>query len=571
MNTIVKKITEKSYIIPLLLFLLGVLLCIFNPMEHHSSHGDLESTDVTSSCFYVSEDGSLSNLTSYLESVEITKGSQHTLRLELPVHFPSHYSLTFTTVNCLVNVRCLGDTIYETTLTDSSVDYDTIGKVTHLVNIPIAYRGQPVNIILTPTSEADVRLITEVISGDGHNLTSSFAHGSLQTLFVTIFIIFSGILLFLLGLGRISAKHGKSFLYFGLFSISYGLVDLLRQDFITLISDNSITGYEIYLLSLAFLPYPIMQYIILQAEAPVSWYRRILEVIPLLNFLFAIFVLFTDIIPLNYTWDISFYVVAFCIVVSLCYAIKHIITARIWKYPRTYLPYIIYYLFLIIILIEYLIFYQNPQDNFIIISNYVLLLTNLTFLISFTMECKPLIELGANSAHLKNAAYIDSLTGLGNRTALNQDMEELDNQLGPDSSLAIVQLDINYLKRTNDILGHIAGDRLLQNAAIAINEGFASYGNCYRFGGDEFVVILKNNPKEKYNLGISAMENACERINRTLDPMEHVSIAYGIAYYAHGTDTSLWRVQERADVAMYERKRAMKEKKKQKKHEDDRL
>lgn len=570
MSSLTKKFQEKFYIIPILLFFFGIILCMFNPIQLHSSHANTGITNITESCFYVQEDGSLSNVDSYLESVHIKKGAQHILNLELPVHMSNHYSLTFTTVNCMVDVRYGKETIYETTLS-SSDEYETIGKITHLVNIPVTYRGQTIDIILTPTSNIDVRLVSEVLCGDGHYLTLNVAQGSLHTLFVAMFIIFSGAFLFALGVGRISARHGGSFVYFGLFSIAYGLANLLRLDFITLVTENSILGYEIYLLSLAFLPYPIMEYMILQAGAPDTWRRRFLEVVPLLNFLFEIVALITKAVPLNYVWNITFYVIAFCIVVSLYYAIRHSVSVQIWKHPLPYLPYISYYVFLVVIIIEYIVYFFNQQKSFIMISDYLLLITNITFLVSFAMECKPLIEIGANSDQLKKAAYLDSLTGLCNRTALNQDMDKLESQLRPDSSIAIVQLDINYLKRTNDVLGHIAGDRLLKNAAAAIDEGFSSYGTCYRFGGDEFVVILKNNPKEKYNLGISAMESACERINRTLDPMEHVSIAYGIAYYIHGTDVGLWKVQERADTAMYERKRTMKERKKIKEHADNRL
>ena len=47
-------------------------------------------------------------------------------------------------------------------------------------------------------------------------------------------------------------------------------------------------------------------------------------------------------------------------------------------------------------------------------------------------------------------------------------------------------MDLNGLKRTNDSLGHAAGDELIQNAGLIIDESFKDYGTSYRIGGDEF-------------------------------------------------------------------------------------
>ncbi len=82
-------------------------------------------------------------------------------------------------------------------------------------------------------------------------------------------------------------------------------------------------------------------------------------------------------------------------------------------------------------------------------------------------------------------ALVDPLTGLGSRAALE---EMLDRPFrGP--GLAFM-MDLNNLKLINDTLGHAAGDELLRAAAACIRQAFEPAGQCFRFGGDEFAVLL---------------------------------------------------------------------------------
>ncbi len=161
---------------------------------------------------------------------------------------------------------------------------------------------------------------------------------------------------------------------------------------------------------------------------------------------------------------------------------------------------------------------------------------------------------------LRSAAETDALTGLPNRYSLECNV--LENN-GINGSMAVILFDVNYLKRINDTKGHLAGDKLIQDAAACILESFGkgNSGNCYRIGGDEFVSILSNVSEEEVQSRIDRFRFALER--------ENISVSVGYAYAAKATDDSFNSLMMEADKKMYTQKkqtheqdRAKKEKKK---------
>ena len=101
-------------------------------------------------------------------------------------------------------------------------------------------------------------------------------------------------------------------------------------------------------------------------------------------------------------------------------------------------------------------------------------------------------EESAKSAVYQELAYKDILTGLGNRTAYEEKLETLDDIILLNQNTAVIMLDIDKLKIVNDTWGHRGGDSLIRDAAECIWNAYGDIGDCYRVGGDEFIVILKN-------------------------------------------------------------------------------
>ena len=96
-------------------------------------------------------------------------------------------------------------------------------------------------------------------------------------------------------------------------------------------------------------------------------------------------------------------------------------------------------------------------------------------------------------AEANHIAFHDLLTGLANRARCQRDLVELISDTQEDHSFAVVQIDLDNFKRTNDTLGHMAGDYLLQVVGERLRllaDEFPDF-KPYRWGGDEFVGIIR--------------------------------------------------------------------------------
>ena len=95
---------------------------------------------------------------------------------------------------------------------------------------------------------------------------------------------------------------------------------------------------------------------------------------------------------------------------------------------------------------------------------------------------------------------LDPLTGISNRHAYIEELQKLTAAEDIPNDLVVYSIDINGLKKTNDTLGHSAGDELICGAADCITTIFDKYGKTYRTGGDEFIVIANIETTQIYSL-----------------------------------------------------------------------
>lgn len=149
-------------------------------------------------------------------------------------------------------------------------------------------------------------------------------------------------------------------------------------------------------------------------------------------------------------------------------------------------------------------------------------------------------------------AYVDGLTGIANRMAFNDAFTRL--QESPVSA-AVVSLDVNRLKGTNDTYGHIEGDKLIRIAASSIKEAFEDIGTAYRYGGDEFMVLIPNYSHAGVERACNKLEAIERRVNADGVLPDGISIAYGGARYDAAKDHTLEDTMRRADSAMYAAKK----------------
>ena len=149
----------------------------------------------------------------------------------------------------------------------------------------------------------------------------------------------------------------------------------------------------------------------------------------------------------------------------------------------------------------------------------------------------------------------DPLTGVKSKHAYNEAEERIDRRIeeGSIQNFGVIVFDLNDLKRINDQKGHEAGDEYIQSACRLICTHF-KHSPVFRIGGDEFVAILEG---EDYWNQEDLLENFEKIILGNLEH-ERIVIAFGCSNFDSEHDSSIRKVFERADAAMYKEKSLLK-------------
>lgn len=159
---------------------------------------------------------------------------------------------------------------------------------------------------------------------------------------------------------------------------------------------------------------------------------------------------------------------------------------------------------------------------------------------------------------LTRQAYIDVLTGLPNRRALEERLEEeLRRSSRYQHIFTVIMIDLNNFKSINDNLGHPAGDRALQQAASCFHRVLRDTDFVARYGGDEFVVIL---PETTFDVAqgiahrLREAADACT-LESTNPTDGAASISFGMAAYPEQAISASGLITA-ADQALYRSKRS---------------
>lgn len=154
--------------------------------------------------------------------------------------------------------------------------------------------------------------------------------------------------------------------------------------------------------------------------------------------------------------------------------------------------------------------------------------------------------------NIKELSYTDGLTGLKNQRTLQNDLDHLMQE--PHPNFAVMMIDIDYFKLFNDTHGHLLGNKVLQTLADTLQALMTNKDQSYRFGGEEFSVILTDITVEK------AYERA-ERIRRTIEqtvfpkeasqPSGSLTVTIGVCHYHQINGLTTDNLLSAADDALY--------------------
>ena len=162
---------------------------------------------------------------------------------------------------------------------------------------------------------------------------------------------------------------------------------------------------------------------------------------------------------------------------------------------------------------------------------------------------------------ISETAYKDSLTRVGNQAAFNRVSEVLAKAMTEKrAEFAIVMVDINDLKYVNDTFGHKFGDSYIKGCCNIICNVYKR-SPVFRVGGDEFIVVLRNEDYMSRLLRMTQIREAFKASfgNEDKERWERYSASVGMAE-CEPSDETVDQVMKRADAAMYESKMQFKKK-----------
>ena len=167
-------------------------------------------------------------------------------------------------------------------------------------------------------------------------------------------------------------------------------------------------------------------------------------------------------------------------------------------------------------------------------------------------SCIPAIENARRYGEARKLAETDALTGLYNQRYFHDTLRrEVTRAHRYERNLALIVFDLDDFKAINDEVGHLAGDRVLAQAADRLREAVRSVDVACRIGGDEFAVILPESSADDADQLYRRVHNSMRGV--ALGPEGHsLHLSAGIAELEHG-DTAA-SIFERADAALYRAK-----------------
>jgi diguanylate cyclase (GGDEF)-like protein len=169
----------------------------------------------------------------------------------------------------------------------------------------------------------------------------------------------------------------------------------------------------------------------------------------------------------------------------------------------------------------------------------------LTVVLCVSVYVSPLV---ASDVRHRADSTLDELTGLLNRRALEPRFAEVAEQAALSGQpVSLVLADLDHFKRINDLHGHLAGDTVLRDVASAMRGTLRTFELLYRFGGEEFLLLLPG----AESADAAAIAESLRAAIEALRPAGlEVTCSFGIAT-GRGDALVLERLLDDADRALY--------------------
>ena len=440
--------------------------------------------------------------------------------------------LIFYIVHSYAEVRFDDELIYSITASENTRTGNSPSSNWVVVPLYPSDVGRKVTVTVTPVYKGvkDREIVFQI--GSRYAVFMHRLKADLPQIILSALCIVMGVLLVIVQMCFVANKRTSSYdmLYLGVFSLTMGIWRITDTRFSSIMFENhaAALGY-ITLLALFVMAVPLLLFM---DERHTGKFRVLLRSAALVNCAGAMFSLVCQaacVAELRQTLPVCHIMliidVAALLIVSVFDSVKGVKEKHTWIFNI---------LIALGVLSDIIYYYRKATSSGI-------LFTTIAFLI-YTVYL-----FAENILDIINKVYYDVNTKLYNKAH----WEEFIKDKIPDSEpIGVMMLDLNRLKYTNDTFGHEMGDKMIVKFSEIMRKTFASCEFLCRWGGDEFVVVVRNANLEKMENYDKAIHAAVENYNKSGAKPE-IYFACGYALSTEFSDISRDELLTKADKRMY--------------------
>lgn len=493
-------------------------------------------------------------LSEFSFAVPTKKGETVTIRRILPEELPKVASYRELIFLSTVEVKVDGKTVY-TYGQEIAERGGFVGSGNHIVNLPEDAGGKEIEVTFTAYSSGAMSNIPMPDILPTEYVYEEFFDENVVLICCCIFLFSFGVILTIMGLlARIQKSSFAPIVHIGVFSFLIGYWALCNTKIIQLFSVDMSLNTATEYMSLYFAMLPLLLLMIRLRSRAEEWKKRMLLILCLV---LAVFAVVTTVLHwsgrLFYPETITlFHILSILealgmLAASVQLGRQKVLSERILNFALLEI--------LVAGVMDILRFnlqkYVFPDADGMDLSilPFGVLIFILLLIISYVVGLYASVIDETEKETLVRLAYKDTLTDLYNRSMSEKLFRECDEEK---RDYALVNLDLNGLKKVNDTFGHASGDQLIKDFAEILKESFGEIGTIARMGGDEFVVVVKDPDKIEIDRAIDRMVRLEE--DRSWEKDYEISSSYGIAVRQDIPEGSAEQLYKLADERMYEMK-----------------
>ena len=474
------------------------------------------------------------------EDISAPAGLLQTYRWTLPDQIEESCCLAFYTVHQYAEVYFDGELMYSLMPRAENRIGQTIGSNWVFVRLYPKDAGKEVRVEITPAYESARSRTITFYTGSHLRIYLNQLKQDLPQIVLSILAVLVGVVFTVLSLyNRFKRRNGQGgeLIYLGIFSVIIGLWKLSDTRFSPLMfPQNPLLLSYISLVMLVLAPVPLMLFI---RGCSGSTSRRMLDVVCLASVLSGVAVIALQTANIM---DFRESLPATHVIIVLTAAAVTVNEIREWKRGKqSNRPRVMAAGFLMCTagaILDLFLYYVNGNSSGILYT----LVAFLAYVILTGI---------VSNRELNHRAHIDMHTGLYNKSCCNEQFSGSEPVQVPTT---VFMFDLNGLKQVNDTMGHDAGDTLIVQFADILRKNLPAKTFVGRYGGDEFIAILRPADKKTVQRALEDVAGAVERYNLG-DVQTPISYAVGSASSTDYPGEPMRVLLEKADTDMYGDKR----------------